>query len=180
MKILAFPIQLNEQEARKQAEQRGNFLGRMMVKKDQINLKLMYLESKEITYRMTYLPAPLLRLLGRKAEPQKGPLIRILAEGTRGTPSFLGEDLPLEEVEITDDSQLQNTEFPDEKLIQEGKFLARRMVRRQMGKTVLLEVERIRSIYRPYYIAFYGELVEGTRVRYLPIAADKNEITRTL
>lgn len=33
--------------------------------------------------------------------------------------------------------------------------------------------------YCPYYVAFYGELVEGTKVRYLPIAADKNEITRT-
>ena len=180
MKISAFPIKLSEQEARRQAEKKGNFLGRMLVKSDDIHMKLMYLESREIIYRMNYVNAPLLRLLGKKPPQEKGQLIRIMVEGTRGMPAYMGEEPELEEVEIEDETTVQNTEFPDEKLIQEGKYLARRMIRRQIGKTITLDVVSMRSVYRPYYVAFYGELVEGTKVRYLPIAADKNEVTRTM
>lgn len=179
VKIQAFPILLSEPEAYALAEKRGNFLGRLLIKKDHINLRLMYLESREIIFRMTYEPAPLPRLLGKKAEPKQTQRIRMLVEGTRGIPAYLGEEPQLEEVEIQDLNMVQNSELPDEKLIQEARYLARRMVRRQAGRTVTLEVEKMRSVYRPYYVAFYGELVEGTKVRYLPIAADKNEITRT-
>lgn len=179
MKISAFPIQMSEAEARRLAEKRGNFLGRMMVKTDEINLKLMYLESREIIFQMSYANAPLPRLLGKKPPQEKGQKIRILVEGTRGMPAYMGEEPKLEEIELDDPSQIQKTEFSDEKLIQEAKYLARRMVRRQIGKVASFEVLEMHSLYRPYYVAFYGPLVNGTKVRYLPIAADKNEITRT-
>lgn len=180
MKISAFPIKMSEQEAYQIAEKRGNLLGRLLVKKDEINLKLMYLESREIVYQMTYCNAPLPRLLGKKPREEKGQKIRILVEGTRCMPAYMGEAPELVELEIDDPEQVQNTEYPDEKLIQEGKYLARRMVRRQIGKTASFEVLEMRSLYRPYYVAFYGPLVNGTKVRYLPIAADKNEISRTV
>ena len=70
-------------------------------------------------------------------------------------------------------------EIPEEKLIDEAKRLARRMVKRQVGRDVLLDVLSVRSIYRPYYIAFYGDLVENTKVRYIAIPADGNVIERT-
>lgn len=66
----------------------------------------------------------------------------MLVEGTRGIPAYLGEEPQLEEVEIHDLNMVQNTELPDEKLIQEARYLARRMVRRQAGRTVTLEVEK--------------------------------------
>jgi hypothetical protein len=34
-------------------------------------------------------------------------------------------------------------------------------------------------VYRPYYVAFYGKVVQGERVRYLPIAADGCRVHRT-
>lgn len=180
MKIQAFPILLSEKEAYACAEKRGNLLGRLLISKDHIDLKLMYLESREIIFRMTYEPAPLMRLLGKKTGPKHSQKIRMLVEGTRGVPAYMEEEPKLVEVEIDDPSMIQDSEIPDERLIQEARYLARRMVRRQAGRTVTLEVEEMRSLYRPYYVAFYGKLVEGSKVRYLPIAADKNEITRTI
>ena len=133
MKISAFPIQMSESEAMKIAEKRGNLLGRMMVKKDEINMKLRYLESREIIFQMTYKNAPLPRLLGKKPPMEKGQKIRILVEGTRCMPAFLGEEPKVQEIEVDDPEQVQKTEFPDEKLISEAKYMARRMVRRQLG-----------------------------------------------
>ncbi|MFV0497404.1 MAG: hypothetical protein ACK5L0_04420 [Candidatus Fimivivens sp.] len=179
MKIFTFPKRLSEREAYEIAKKRGNIIGRMMVKKDTITMKLMYLESREIIFNMTYEDAPLVRLMRRNAAPRPTQKIRMLVEGTRGLPAYVDKDLELQEIEVTDESAVQNSELPDEKLVQEGKFLARRMVRRQLGKTVTMEVDQMRSVYRPYYIAFYGAMEQGTKVRYLPIPADKNIITRT-
>lgn len=178
MEILAIPKVMTEKEAVEIARNGGNFVGKILFAKKDIKLKLMYLESKEIIYRIVFEDSKIKSLLGKKREKQYGQKVRILVEGTRCTPAFLEENLKLENIEIKDKNLIQKTEFTNEKIINEGKFMARRMIRRQIGKTVLLEVENIRSIYRPYYIAFYGEMVEGTKVRYLPIPADGNQIRR--
>lgn len=178
MEIMALPKSMTEEEARKIAEGRGNLLGRFLLRKKEITLKLMYLESKEIIYSLSYDRLPFLPRISSPASPKKQQKICMLVEGTRCMPAFLDKPLQTVPVRLEDESQLQNTEFSDQKLIEEGKALARRMVRRQSGRHVSMEPESIRSIYRPCYIAFYGELVHGQKVRYLPIPADGNEIRR--
>jgi len=78
------------------------------------------------------------------------------------------------------EEDIQFSEFTDEQVIGKGKDMCRRMVRRQVGSYITMDVISMESVYRPYYIAFYGELVEGTKVRYLPIQADGNEVKRTI
>ena len=71
--------------------------------------------------------------------------------------------------------------FPsDDKIIATAQRPALRMVRRQVGKVATAELDSMRSFYRPYYIAFYGELKMGERVRYLPIPADGFRVDRAL
>ena len=48
MKIQVVPKTMAEEEAMEVAEKRGNFLGRLLLGKKKITLKLMYIESKEI------------------------------------------------------------------------------------------------------------------------------------
>lgn len=55
MKIQVVPKTMAEEEAMEVAEKRGNFLGRLLLGKKKITLKLMYIESKEITFEMTYM-----------------------------------------------------------------------------------------------------------------------------
>lgn len=175
MEIQALPTKITESDAMKIAEQRGNIFGRLLLGRKDITLKLIYMESKEIVYRMEEQPIfPFHRRVGNTSR------IRILVEGTRCSPAYLDEELQTFPVQISDKNQLQNSPFTEEKLVDAGRYLGRRMVRRQSGRNVALEPEQIRSIYRPYYIAFYGEWKEGTKIRYLPIPADGNEVCRVV
>ncbi len=178
MQIEALPRLLDQNKAMELAEKKGNFFGRMLIGKKDITLKLMHIESKEIVYSMTYLPIPLLGRFFDSAQPPRAQKIRILVEGTRCNPAYVGEELHTETIEVCDADSIQECAFPLQKMIAEGKYLAKRMIRKQAGRHVMLEVETVRSIYRPYYVAFYGDLQLGTKVRYLPIPADGNEIGR--
>lgn len=179
MKIQVVPKTMNEEEAMEVAEKRGNFLGRLLLGKKKINLKLMYIESKEITFEMTYMDTFLRKIFTQKESLPRKQKILMLAEGTRGTPAYLEKPIKTQSLQITDPAQVQTTEIPQDELIENAKRLAGRMIRRQIGSYVTLEVLQLRSIYRPYYIAFYGELVENTKVRYIAIPADGNIIERT-
>ena len=177
--IVALPKLLDADKAMQIAQKKGNLLGRIIVGKKQVcSLRLMYLESKEIIYSMSDLPAPLLGRLFPTRKTPKQQKIRILVEGTRCNPAYLAHELQTVTLAIDDEDSVQESTFPVQKMIEEGRYLARRMLRRQAGRNVALEAESCRSIYRPYYIAFYGELREGTKVRFLTIPADGNEITR--
>ena len=177
MEIVALPKLMTEEAAMEIAEKRGNFFGRLLLREKKITLKLMYIESKEIIYTIIYDSFPLKKFQRVSGKPaiQR---IRMLVEETRCTPAFLDEVLHTIPIQISDEAQLQNSNFPEKKLIDEGRYLARRMVRRQSGRNVCLEAESMRSVYRPYYVAFYGDMIEGCKVRYLPIPADGNEIRR--
>lgn len=175
MEIQALPVTMTEEQAMEIAQKKGNLLGRMLIRDQNITLKLIYLESKELIFQMTYSSSPL-SLRRKLPATQK---ICILVEGTRCTPAFLDRELEAVSVQVADEGQLQACAFPEEKIVDAGKLLARRMVRRQSGRDVSLEIKEIHSLYRPFYVAFYGEMKEGTKVRYLPIPADGNEVRRT-
>ena len=128
---------------------------------------------------MTYMDTFLRKIFTQKESLPRKQKILMLAEGTRGTPAYLEKPIKTQSLQITDPAQVQTTEIPQDKLIENAKRLAGRMIRRQIGSYVTLEVLQLRSIYRPYYIAFYGELVENTKVRYIAIPADGNIIERT-
>ncbi len=47
-----------------------------------------------------------------------------------------------------------------------------------MGRNLSIKPVEERKVYRPFYIAIYGDMVEGTKARYMPIAADGNIVCR--
>ena len=171
MKITATVKTMTPAQAMEKARGGGNSLGKVMYGSRDITLRLMYLENKEVILKLNYQPAPLMRWLGKTPPGPESQLIRMIVEGTRCTASYAENELITEEIEV-DEEEIQRTEFPEEKIIQTAKRPALRLVRRQIGRIATAEVHSIRSVYRPYYVAFYGELKMGTRVRYLPIAAD--------
>lgn len=171
---------MNEENAMKIARGGGNIIGKALYGKGKITLKLMYLESREVILDLYYQPTPLMRWLLKKEEPNRpSQKIRMMVEGTRCGASYAGEDLSTCEIEVEDSDSVQNTEYSNEKIIQAAKRLALRMVRRQIGKIATAEVSSMRSVYRPYYIAFYGDMKLGEKVRYLSIAADGSRVERT-
>ena len=176
MDINTLPLTMNRDEAMQIAQGGGNLLGKLLYSKKDIDLRLMYLESREIVYELTYVD----RLIDKfflflmKKTQQK---IKVMVEGTRCNAAYSPDDLLLEIVSVnTDDVQL--SKYTDKEIIDEGKRMCRRMIKRQKGRDVLLEVVSNESVFRPYYIAFYGPLQLGTKVRYLPIPADGKEVRR--
>jgi hypothetical protein len=178
MKIKCFPKLMSEEQAIKIARGGGNMLGKALYGKKNVNMKLMYLESRYIVYDMTYSTNLISNLFNKKGEVKKQK-IRAMVEGTRCTASYLPDGINVEIKEVNEE-QIQFSSFTDEQLIGKGKDMCRRMVRRQVGSYITMEVEKMERVYRPFYIAFYGDLVEGSKVRYLPIPADGNEVKRTI
>lgn len=158
----------------------GNIFGKALYGQKDITMRLMYLESREVIFKLTYRPAPLMRWLGKKESNLPQQKIRMIVEGTRCTASYSGEPIMTREIEIEDSDAVQKTEFPDSEIVETAKRMAVRMVRRQIGQVPIAELDSMQSIYRPYYVAFYGEMKMGERVRYLPIAADGNRVERAL
>lgn len=180
MRITATPITLTEEEAIATARKGGNIFGKAMYGSKDITLRLIYLENREVIFNLSYKPAPLLRWLGMSRNPRPDQKIRMIVEGTRCTASFAEEAVKTVEMDIEQEEAIQRTEFPDEEIIQVAKRRAVRMVRRQVGMVPTAELYSMRPIYRPYFVAFYGQLEMGTKVRYLPIAADGNRVERSL
>lgn len=180
MKIKCFQKTMSEDRAMNIAKCGGNILGKILYGNKPIQLKLMYLENRYIEYEMTYSANAISNLLKKqKQQENKKQKIRVMVEGTRCTASYVQDEIKAT-LKSVKEEDIQFSEFTDEQIIAKGKDMCRRMVRRQVGSFITLDVISMESVYRPFYIAFYGELVEGTKVRYLPIAADGNEVKRTV
>ena len=179
MKIIATPIEMSPAEAMAKARQGGNIFGKALYGSGEITLRLIYLESREVILNMYYQPAPLMKMLGKKPPTEPNKKIRMVVEGTRCGVSYSGEPIKVEEIEV-DEGAVQNTEYSDDKIILEASRVAKRMVRRQIGKVVTTDLYKMRSVYRPFYVAFYGKMEMGSKVRYTCIAADGNRVERSL
>lgn len=181
MRITATPIKMTTDEAMEKARQGGNIFGKALYGSGEITLKLIYLESRELILTLNYQPAPLIKWLGLSEKFKKPPQkIRMMVEGTRCTASYAEDPIKTEKVVIIKEDMIQKTEFSDEEIFEAARRSAVRMVRRQIGRVAYAELDSMRSIYRPYYVAFYGKYEMGARIRYLPIEADGFKVQKSL
>lgn len=181
MKINATPITMTTAEAMQKARQGGNIFGKALYGSGEITLKLIYLESREVILKLNYQPAPLIKWLGLSEKFKKpSQKIRMIVEGTRCTASYAEDPVKTEKVTIANEDSVQDTEFTDEQIFNAARRAAVRMVRRQIGRVAYAELDSMRSIYRPYYVAFYGKYEMGARIRYLPIEADGFRVQKSL
>ena len=178
VKIKALPIVMPEEEALKIASGHRNPIVKAMAGKKKITLRVMYLENRYYIYEMTYQKSVLENLLKKEAEETRQK-IRIIVEATTCSASYTSDPIELNEIEV-DELSIQPTYYDDRRLEDCGVRMARRMVRRRVGKQILMKTLSVEKFYRPYYIAIYGDMVEGTKARYLPIAADGFEVNTTL
>lgn len=176
MKINCFPITMDKDEALKIAQGRGNLLGRILLRDRKINLRVMYLESRYMTYEMTYADSPLASLFKKNDRPDQQ-RIRVMVEGTTCSAAYAPYDIYTTEKEV-DENDIQFTYYDDHRLADAGGIMAKRMVRRQLGRSLTIRPVEMEKVFRPFYIAIYGEMTEGAKVRYLPIPADGNDVTR--
>ena len=177
MKIDSYVKIMKKEDAKEIANKKGNVVGRILLKNNSINeMKTLYIENKIITFNMIHEPNVLSKgIFKATGKKQK---ITLIADGSTGGVSYYESAPSIESIKANED-EIQFSIYEDDLLIEKSKKLARRIVRRQIGGNISLEIESIKSIFRPFYVAFYGELKEGNKVRYLPIAADGCKSKRT-
>lgn len=173
MKVLATKKTMRETDAFQKARGGGNLLGKAMYGSGKITLRQMYLQSFEVIFDAYIKPGLVQRLFSRSGlgnnASQK---IVMIVEGTRCTPSLHESPLQLYEMDL-DPEDCQKSEFPKEKVVAQAKRIAMRIMRRHSGFIVTsMELASFRPFYRPYYVAFYGEMEMGKKVRYIAIEAD--------
>ncbi|GHT00825.1 hypothetical protein AGMMS50276_27610 [Synergistales bacterium] len=178
MNIKSFPIKMDEGTAREMSEG-GNFITKLLFrKKTPVELRRVFIENRIMTFTITYHPSIIARIFRKNQTPKTSKIVMIGNGSTCGVSYYDGRELEIIDMEV-DPEEVQASDFSDEALITRGNALARRILRRRVGGNISLDVAEIKSVYRPYYVAFYGTLVEGTKVRYMPIPADGNVVKRT-
>lgn len=177
MNIKCFPVKMTREEAMTIAKTGGGLLGKLFVKDKAITLRLMYLENRYLIYQMTYLDSPLATLFRKKKAPDQQK-IRVMVEATTCTASYVQDEIKVMEQDIPEED-IQFTYYEEKRLHDCGANMARRLVRRHLGRNLSIKVDTEEKVFRPFYIAIYGDMKEGTRARYLPIEADGNSVKRT-
>ena len=180
MRLQSFQMQMGPKEARSKALKQVGPLGRILLGKNQdIHMRTVFIENKIITYQITNEPSLLFRLLHKNQKDTHKSKIRVIANGsTSGVSYYDGIGVNIVEMDVPEE-QIQHSDYSDEKLISKGNVRARRILRRRIGGNVSIQPLCVESVYRPYHVAFFGEPVEGTKVRYLPLAADGCSVKRT-
>lgn len=172
MDIKSFPIITTKEEAEAVADKKGTFIGRMLLfGRKAKDIRLHYVEYKLITYEIIHAPGLIERAISGKREAKKQ-RITMIANGSTGGVSW-AETLPeILAVKDVNEDIIQLSDKLEDDLIRRGKKIAMRVIHRHVGSIPELKVLSVESIFRPYWVAFYGDVVEGSRVRYLPIVAD--------
>jgi len=96
----------------------------------------------------------------------------MLANGSTGSVAWV-ENMPdIVTLQDVDETCVQLSDKSDNDLIRRGRKIALKVIHRFAGGIPELEVVRIETVFRPYWVAFYGDVAEGKKVRYKPIPAD--------
>jgi len=172
MDIQIFPIKLAREEAETMARQKGGLFWRTVFsRKDLSELRQHFVEYKVITLEAVFRPTIIQRLLFRKTDIRKQK-IQMLANGSTGSVSWIESMPEIVTMNGVDENAIQLSDRNDDRLVSRCRKVAVRVMHRFAGGIPELEVLSIESVYRPFWIALYGNTSANNKCRYLPIAAD--------
>lgn len=172
MDIKSFSIKINKDEAEKIAQTKGGLLWRAVFSNNKLKeIRQHFIEFKLITFEAIHKPTPFDKLVSKKTEIKKQ-TITLLANGSTGSVSWVDSMPDIILLKNIDSNIVQLSDRDNEYLISRGRRLATKVMHRHIGGVPELEVLKIESVFRPYWIALYGDVIEGKKIRYKPIAAD--------
>lgn len=180
MDIRTFPIRIEKEEAGQMAEARGRLLRKIFCRgKSLSEVRLHFIECKLITYEITHKPNILDKLFARKIKSSKQ-TITMLADGSNSSVAWVETMPDIVTVEGVQDEQIQYSDRDEKTLINRGRSVALKVVHRHVGGIPEIREIMVESVFRPYWVAFFGEVAEGKKVYYSPIAADGCKMQKTI
>lgn len=180
MKISCFPEKIDQKRAMAMADKQTGFFSKLFIGRSKKieEMKTLYIENRLITFSITSKPPLIERLFKKNPKPIKSKIQMIANGSTCGVAYYDPRGVEIVEAEV-DEKNIQKSDYSDDMLVTRGNALARRILRRRVGGNLSLDVEDIKSVYRPYHVAFYGKMSEGGKIYYVPIAADMCSVGKT-
>lgn len=175
-----FPRTMSKEEAAGIAQRKGGGLWKLVFQSLPLaKLQLYYFEYKLITLEIVFNKTLIARMLSKdSSEPKKMEMV-VLGNGTTGSVAVVDRPPVLDEVEPSVDEEIQYAYCDEEALLSSARKLAVRLLHRMRGGIPSVRSVRVESVFRPHWVAFYGEYSPGRKVRYKVIPADGNKVKRT-
>ena len=179
MSEAVFRQTVSREHALKIAQNKGDWLWNIVFHSQPLTeLKLMYIEYVLLELE-TIAAQSMLQRFGKKGNIKPSvKKLRILVNGTTGGVALVSDLPPIEERTFTEKDLVQTASFAEEESVKKAKMLAHKITHRTLGGMHTAEVTGFKSVYRPFWVAYYGELKEGNKVRYLTIPADNGRNSR--
>lgn len=170
---------MQREEAWEIAERKGDWLWNIVFRNRPLSeLRLMYIEYVLLDIETESAPPLRKWRLKNASEPVRKKLLVLVNGSTGGVSLVTDRDLQIEEIELHDGIEIQHKNFDDEEADKRAKILAHKITHRSMGGMHETKIVGKKSLYRPFWVAFYGNMREGSRVRYITIAADGGQHQR--
>lgn len=170
MDIRALPIKIKKDEAIDIAKNgKNSLLSKLILKrKDAHEVRLHYIEFKIVTLKIHKNKS----IFMKKKHFNDTNELKILVNGSTGAGSIV-QELPVHEIVKNVDCNIVQYSDKDERRVKaKANKMAMRLTHRFMGGIPEIEIVKIESIFRPYWVVFFGKVELNTRVSYLPIEAD--------
>ncbi len=170
--IAALKQKMQKEEAMKIAEKKGDWLWNIVFCKSPLSeVRLIYIEYVLLDIETVSSPTLMNKIRKKASQPVRKKL-KVLVNGSTGGVSLVtDQNLQIEEIELNDEAEMQNKAFDDAEA-------DNKIPHRAMGGMHEAEIVGRLSIYRPFWVAFYGDMKQGNRVRYITIAADGGQHRR--
>lgn len=175
---ITFKQKMSEEEARQLAQNKNDWLwGLVYHGLPLCKLELVYFEYMIVKARSESEPSLLQKLRGKRGK-KVVKTFDILFNGTSGSVALITGMPEIEEIDLTDDKHIQLSSFSMKDVENSTRKLVHKLTHRHLGGHHVVEITEVIPVYRPYYVAYYGEYEEGKKVRYITMAADYGTNTR--
>ena len=169
---ITFKQKMSYSEALKFAENKNSWLwGLIYHGLPLVKLELVYFEYIIVKARSESEPSLIQKIRGKSGRKTRK-TFEILFNGTSGNVALITDMPEIEEIELTGEAHVQYTQFPDYDIENNTRKLVHKLTHRHLGGHHVVEIIEKIPVYRPFYVAYYGEYQLGSKVRYITMAAD--------
>lgn len=159
MKVLCTPVTVSEEVMRQRMHTEGKFsFNQLLVRRKEISrLEIRYVEYFILDYQITHKNIALFRRGLRNMQKYSHQQVFLLGNGSTGATSFMETQPKTVEMDIPD-SQLQKADYGPEQMRLSARTTLTKLVRRHMGGRIPdFQLQGAVSIYRPFWLIYYGQ-----------------------
>lgn len=169
---ITFKQKMSESEALILAQNKNSWLWGLVYRGLPLaKLELVYIEYIIVKVRSESVPSLIEKIRGKHGKKTRK-VFEVLFNGTSGAVALITDMPEIEEIELAKEDRVQYASFSDFDIVNNTKKLVHKLTHRHLGGHHTVEIIEKTPVYRPFYVAYYGNYQLGNKVRYITMAAD--------